>query len=280
MEFIPCLRREIKRVLKWVMFSILGIFIVFMIIFMVFSFTNQNKLAENSKTLKQTLDLFFAMDRRLACLLVYAKIWRDEDLSNDQANEACSKIEALNYTFEVKTSWLEPEILKIPSQQMAEYLKDPVLKEYHFYLENRLRWKDHTLPLSEEELLAKAQKPLDTPKKTFSALNGLDVTFQPIKNSAGQTLPLTHGSYYVYIKSPDRTLRENAFNSLSSGYEKMENTLTHLLSGHVQKHIFNAKATHFKSSLANKPLRIETSSCTKFGNSSVNVSFKAFITVG
>ncbi len=211
----------------------------------------QNKLSENSKTLKQTLDLFFTMDRRLACLLVYAKIWRDEDLSNDQANEACSKIEALNYTFEVKTSWLEPEILKIPSQQMAEYLKDPVLKEYHFYLENRLRWKDHTLPLSEEELLAKAQKPLDTPKKTFSALNGLDVTFQPIKNSAGQTLPLTHGSYYVYIKSPDRTLRENAFNSLSSGYEKMENTLTHLLSGHVQKHIFNAKATHFKSSLAN-----------------------------
>ena len=209
----------------------------------------QNKLGDNSETLKKALDLSLTMDRRLGCLLTYASLWKDEDLSNDRAAEAFSNIEALNYTYNVKTVWIEPEIISLPSQTMARYLKDPVLKEYRFYLENRLRWKKHTLSMKQEELLAKAQKPLDTPERTFSALNGLDVTFQPVKDSAGKLLPLTHGSYYVYIKSPDRTLRKNAFENLCRGFEKMENTCTQLLSGHVQKHIFNSRSTHFKNSL-------------------------------
>ena len=39
---------DIRKVLKWIMFSILGIFLVFIVIFMIFSFIQQDKIAENA----------------------------------------------------------------------------------------------------------------------------------------------------------------------------------------------------------------------------------------
>lgn len=209
----------------------------------------QNKLGKNSRSLKEALDLFFKIERKIECLQVYAQIWKDEDMSQVSAEEAYSNAQALGYDFEIKTSWMEPEILNLPQKKMQKFLKDPVLKDYRFYLENMLRSKEHVLNSAEEKLLAEAAKALDTSRKTFGALNGLDVVFSPVQDSAGKTLPMSHETYYVYIKSPDRILRKNAFESIHSGFEKMENTLTELLAGHVQKHIFCAKANKFKSSL-------------------------------
>ncbi len=215
----------------------------------------QDQLGKNAQNLKKALELYFNISRKLEHLMVFSHIWKDEDMSNDQANIADSKVEMFAHDFSVRFAWLEPEILQIPEENMRKYLKDPVLKEYAFYLENVLRWKKHSLPIPQEELLARVQEPLDAPHKTFSAFNGIDVVFQPVKNSAGKDLPLTHGSYYVYIKTSDRVLRENAFENLHAGFEKMENTLANLLAGHVKKHMFYAKARHFQSALQNALFR-------------------------
>ncbi|MFA5250094.1 MAG: M3 family oligoendopeptidase, partial [Parachlamydiales bacterium] len=209
----------------------------------------QNKLGENSAVLKAALDLFFQMSRTINCLKVYANLWLDEDLANDQAKEAFVRINSLSYDFVERTSWIDPELIAIAPEQMDKYLSDPLLQEYRFYLEKRLRWKPHTLALGEEKLLAKVRKALDAPSKTFKALYGIDTAFEPVEDQTGQSHPVTYGSYYVFMKSRDRVLRQRAFESLHGGFEKVQNTLAELFSGHVQKHIFNAKARKFKSSL-------------------------------
>ena len=102
---------------------------------------------------------------------------------------------------------------------------------------------------SEEELLALSGKALQTSHKVFSAMNDADFKFGEVLDSKGNSHPLSHASFGLYLRDQDRTLRENAFKKVHQQYSTYENTLTEVLNGQVQNHWFNAKARHYSSSL-------------------------------
>lgn len=198
---------------------------------------------------KSLLDLYYATDRRLKKLYTWAHLFHDQDTANDAGKQALQTILNRYHSFLEAFSWMEPKILSHTEEQLASFLSAAPLKEYLTILERLFRLKKHTLPSEQEAILAMAGRALDASSKSFSALNDADLRFGSIPNSAGEVLPLTHASYGVFLRSPDRTLRKNAFEALHQVYRSHENTLSELLRGEIQRHQFEAKARSYTSCL-------------------------------
>ncbi len=221
----------------------------------------RGRLHENAETLKGAIELILGLDRVLYKLFTYAHLRHDEDITDDQHKVAYSRIMSVMHEFGQEVSWFDPELLALPETTIREYLASPVLKDYRYYLEKIFRMKPHTLSAESEEVMALAGKALQTPQKAFSAISDADFKFGKVKDSQGKEHEITHGQYGMYIRDQDRTLRQNAFKQYHDKYFAYENTLCELLSGQVNKNIFNAQVRHYKSSLdaALFPHNIETS---------------------
>lgn len=209
----------------------------------------RGRLGESAKTLKEALESTFSIDRKLSSLYTYAHLRHDEDIINDQNKVLYSRIMGIMHDFSQEVSWFEPEILALPKETMTAFLKSPELAPYKFHLEKIIRVKPHMLSPNEEELLALAGKSLQASSKAFSAINDADFKFGTILDSKGEERPLTHSLYGVYLRDQDRTLRKNAFLQVHQKYMDYENTISELLQGQIQSHLFNARARKYPTCL-------------------------------
>lgn len=220
----------------------------------------QGTLAKSPEKVKEALDLTMQIDRELTKLYTYAHLRHDEDIANPEFKKSYEQILNFAHAFAQETAWFQPELMALPDDQLNQYLKSPILADYHFYLEKLVRMKKHTLSPDNEMLLALAGQALQTSYKTFSAINDADFKFGSVLNSQNEEKPLSHATYGIYIREQDRVLRERAFKQYHQKYDAYENTLCELLSGQVQNHFFQARARHFSSCLeaALYPKNIDT----------------------
>lgn len=207
----------------------------------------KGRLHEGPKVVKEAISEILKVDRELAKLCTYAHLKHDEDITNDQSKQANNNATALFHQFTIETSWFDPELLALPNAD--EIVTAPELADYHFHLEKVLRVKKHTLKPDQEQLLALSGKSLEACIRAFSAINDADFKFDKVADSHGNFKPLTHGTYSLYIRDQDRSLRKNAFYQYHTKYDNFQNTLCELLKGNTETHVFNARARHFKSSL-------------------------------
>lgn len=209
----------------------------------------RGRLSESSDTLLKALDAYFKTERALSKLYTYAHLRHDEDIAENSTKQAYEIISSLYHQFSQDTAWLSPELLHMPEEKFSKLLTDPKLKTYHFFLEKLYRLKAHTLPIEQEELLALADQALDTSPKAFSALNNADFHFGKIKDEQGNERDLTHASFGMYMRDRDRTLRKNAFQAMHGKYFEFRNSITELLGGQVQNHLFAARARKYSGCL-------------------------------
>lgn len=214
----------------------------------------------NPEMLKEAFDTFFTLLRKITKLFTYAHLRHDEDITNDSHKAAYNKILSASLDLNQESAWFDPELLALSETTLQSLLKSPILSDYHFHIEKTIRIKKHMLSQENEELLAMSAKAMQAPHKAFSAINDADFKFGTILDSHGMERELTHGSYGIYIREHDRTLRQNAYKQLLGKYQRYENTLCELLNGQVQGHVFNAKARRYASSLdaALYPKNIDT----------------------
>lgn len=198
---------------------------------------------------KALLDLTFAIDRLLSSFYTYAHLRHDEDITQQAHKTAYGRVTALLYDFSEETSWIEPILIGLSQKKIDALLASPLLEEYRFHLEKIIRIKKHTLSPQEEALLARAGKALQVSQKSFGALNDADFKFPSILDSQGNLRELTHGSYGLYLREKDRTLRQNAFLSLHGKYAEYENTLCEILQGEIQSHLFYSQSRGYTSCL-------------------------------
>jgi oligoendopeptidase F len=199
--------------------------------------------------LLETLDLYFSIERKLRKLYTYAHLRHDEDTAEEEPKKAYHHITTLYHKFSQDTAWLQPEILALSDETLQKLVEHPKLLTYAFFLEKLRRLKSHTLSEDQEFLIALAQQAMDAPKKAFSAINNADFRFGEVQDSQGKSHLLTHASYGVFIRSHDRELRKNTFQSLHKKYSEYKNTLSELLAGQMQNHWFEAKAHKYASCL-------------------------------
>ena len=209
----------------------------------------RGRLGEGSKVFKEAIELILATKRALEKLYMYAHLKHDEAIGQEEFKSLYEKIQWLSSEFDKEKAFFEPEIMALNDEKLTHYLSSPELSNYRFLLEKIIRMRPYTLSADKEMLLAMAKKPLAASSKTFSALHNADLTFPEVEDSHGKRHPLSHGLYSLYLRSPDRTLRKNAFEKLHSRYFEYENTFAELISGEIESEIFLAKARGYHSSL-------------------------------
>ncbi len=209
----------------------------------------KGRLKEGPEKVKELLSLIFQIARDVDKLYTYAHLRHDEEVTVTENKEAYEKISSLAHAFSQECAWFEPELLALPQTLIDSYLQSSILLPFRFHLEKIIHLKSHTLSNDEEELLAKAGKLLSSSAKAFSSLNNADLKFGSILDETGKEHPLSHGLYQLYLRKPDRTLRENAFKQMQNTFAGFENTLCELIHGQVEAHLFGAKARKYKSCL-------------------------------
>ncbi|WP_442891462.1 oligoendopeptidase F [Dendrosporobacter sp. 1207_IL3150] len=183
-------------------------------------------------------------------LYAYARMHRDEDAENTKYQAMTGKIESLLAEAGAATAFIEPEVLELPEQLLADFVKaNPSLKEYKFYFDDLSRQKQHVLSPAEEELLSRVSEVTQASENTFNMLAHADMKFPMTAGEQGSEIQLSEGRYSTLIRSTDRKVRREAFSNLFGTYNKYRNTFAATLGGNVKKNIFYAKTRKYNSTL-------------------------------
>lgn len=209
----------------------------------------KGRLGEGAETLQKAFLSIHGTQEKLEKLYIYASHRHDEDIANPLYQELFSKAFSRLSQFQQEIAWFEPELLHLPEDQLNAYVKSPLLSAYRHLLKKIIRLKPHTLSEKEEELLALSAEPLQKLHQAFSALSDADLPFPQVLDSEKKEHPLTHGSYQLYLRSKDRSLRQNAFLTYHGAYASYQNTFCQLLQGQIQRNFFLAKARRYDSCL-------------------------------
>jgi oligoendopeptidase F len=115
----------------------------------------KSRLASSASTLADALDRFFALDKQLSRVAVYASLLADQDTRDSAHQGMRQEMSELFSRFGAESAYLEPEVLRFPQGTVARFLaSEPRLKTYSFYLQDIARRAPHTLSENEEKILA------------------------------------------------------------------------------------------------------------------------------
>ncbi|MNO52374.1 Oligoendopeptidase F, plasmid [compost metagenome] len=182
-------------------------------------------------------------------LYVYAHLNHDQDTTNPTYQALSQKAKKLNVEISEALSFVTPEILSLPEQELDALIENPELADYKFTLQEIKREKAHVLTKIEEALLAQVGNLSQAPQHIFGMINNADLKFPKIKDEHGNEVELTHGSYIQFLESPDRDVRRRAFRAVYETYGKQKNTIAATLSANVNKNMFYSRVRKYPSVL-------------------------------
>ena len=200
-------------------------------------------------TVKDCFELEDTLSIKAERLLVYAHMRHDEDTTKPIYQSLSQKAKKLNVQISKALSFIYPEMISLPVEQLDHYIGHPQLANYHFSLELMKRQKAHVLSDTEEALLASVGTLSQAPQTIFNMFNNADLTFPTVKDRSGKENVLTQGNYIQFMENPDRHTRERAFQAMYATYASHKNTMASTLNANVNKNIFYAHTRKYPSVL-------------------------------
>ncbi|MEG6590911.1 oligoendopeptidase F [Paenibacillus barengoltzii] len=208
----------------------------------------EGKLTD-AQHIKAVFELEDELSLQIERLYVYAHLHHDEDTTNPTYQALVQKAKKLSVEVSEALSFITPEILALPEQELDKLIDDPALADYKFTLQEIKREKAHVLSKTEEALLAQVGNLSQAPQQIFGMINNADMKFPKIKDENGNEVELTHGSYIQFLENPNREVRERAFKAVYETYRKQKNTIAATLSANVNKNMFYSRVRKYPSVL-------------------------------
>ena len=204
----------------------------------------------NKENIEAFLNKYVDLGIRAETIYIYAHLKCDEDTSNSKYQAMMNKVDAYMAEYASYTAYFVPEILSQDESLIRDIINNnEELKTYKFMFEDILKEKPHILSKSEEELLASVSDCLDAPSSIHNMLTNADMKFGDIIDEDGEKVELTEGNYSSFIKSKDRKVRKEAFETLFGKYKDLENTFATTLSSSIKNFNFGAKIRKYNSAL-------------------------------
>jgi len=218
----------------------------------------RNRLGEFSKfegikydedSLYEVLDLCMNVSRVLEKLSVYTSLLCDEDTSINKNQELKEEVNNLCSEYTKATYFIDTDILKLDYSYIEElYKKNEKLLEYELYLKEMFRYKEHTLSLEEEKLLADLSLSFGNNYESYELLKDSDMSF-PNFCVDMEDYELDNSNYSIYIESDNREVRKNAFETLYETYKQYKNVYASLLTSNIKEEVSMAKIKKYNSSI-------------------------------
>ncbi|MBE6139026.1 MAG: oligoendopeptidase F [Firmicutes bacterium] len=210
----------------------------------------KSHIMDSSDSLYNFLKTTEEQDRIITKLYVYSKMAFDVDTKDNKTKALKMKIEKLNEGLSEQFSFIEPEMMESDYETVLKYISEnKKLKEYRFYLEDIYRFKPHSLSQKEEDIYVRALNAFGNCSETFNNINNADIDLGYIKNENGEDVKLTQSNYFVFMKSKDRSVRENAFNAMYNYFKNRKNTLASTYVGEIKESSFVTNVKKYNSTL-------------------------------
>ena len=220
----------------------------------------EGRAAESASSLLRAMDLYAECMERTYSVYSYAMMKNDEDTRESAGQELVFRAQNLNTKVSEKISFLEPEILSLPSKTLASYFeKEPGLLTYRVAIRDMVRLKDHSLSKEAERLLASAGEMAQVSVNTFGMLTDADMKFPSVMREGGE-IQITGGRFVLLQMSPDRDLRREVFEKFYGTYKQFGNTLASLYDGQIRQQIFFARARKYPSTFEAAVAGVDVSS--------------------
>ena len=204
---------------------------------------------ESAKTFYRSITAGNEIERRLNKLYTYASMKSDEDVANTENQAKKEKVVNLYNYASSKMYFQTPELLNTEKEVIESfYQAEPKLLEHKTNIEEVYRYKPHTLPKEEEKLLSNLSSAFGNDETTYGYLTDSDLDFGTIHDENGVEVPLTDTNFSIYIKSPKREVRKEAFERLYEVYKQFQNTITATFNGAIKQNVAMAHIKHYKTS--------------------------------
>lgn len=207
-------------------------------------------LAESPAQMAKFFALRDELSITLGKLFVYANMKSHEDTADSKYQGPANRVSALSVEFSACASYVTPEILDMPQERLEEFAKSPELADYAFSLRELLRQRAHILSEAEELIIARAGDMAGVADNAFSMLTNADMEFPPIRDEKGENVEMSEERAVSYLRSPKRSVRRAAFESLYTPYAAMKNTLGATFDGMLKTSKFYAECRRYESPLA------------------------------
>jgi oligoendopeptidase F len=205
-------------------------------------------LAQSGQALLTLLQKGDEISERLERLYTYASLHRDEHTTDGTYQGIADRAIQLFVRISTAISYIEPEILALPQQTLDQFMAEtPGLTLYKQQLDILGLKRPHVCSSEIEAILAATGEISDAPNIIFSLISNADLRLCPIKNEEGEEVELTQGTYPTYLRSTNRRVRKEAFESMHSAFLKQRHTLAAILSTQVKAHLFHAKQRNYKT---------------------------------
>lgn len=188
------------------------------------------------------------VSRRLDDVICYASLRHSEDSRDHTAQSMYSRAFGKYAQLAGAVSFIQPEILSLPEDQLNALAKDPLLADYAYTMQKLIREKPHTLSAPEEKVLSSLSDALRASGETASTLQDADLRFEAAADSEGNMHEVTGSSYIPLQMSTDRTLRKNSFMSYYNSYRQHIHTFASTYAGCVKAATAEAKLRGYESS--------------------------------
>ena len=212
--------------------------------------TYKGKLAKSASDLLACLEFNSKISKEFGRLHSYAAMKTDEDTRNSKYLAMKQEIEQLGTDYNSRSSYIEPEIIKIDKQKIDEFIaKKPGLKPYKMYLDDLQRTKIHTLSEKEETILAHAGLIANSASSIYMVLSNAELPYPEITLSDGTVAKLNKAGYSLYRALENRQDREAVFEAFWKTFNDFKRTFGVQLYSNVKRDMFYARSRHYRSSL-------------------------------
>ena len=201
-------------------------------------------LGDSSDSLYEALSYYRDTSLEAERLGSWAYLMYETDGTDGENMRRLGIYQAEAAAFSEKFSYFTPELLAIDESKLNEWMKEKRFKEFRIWMKKALREKAHVLSEKEERLLSLYVPVSGSMQKAFMDLNNSDLDFGEINGEK-----LTHGTYPIFIRNQDESIREKAYRQYYKGYDDHKHTIADLYSSSVNEDIFQARARGFRSSL-------------------------------
>jgi len=214
--------------------------------------TFKGRLAQSGAVLKEALDTYYQSEKALSRFYVYASMLSDQDTRQSEPMRMKQEASQMLTDLNKAASYIDPEILEIPADEMASFFKnEPGLETYRQRIDDIQRRRAHTLNAAQESLIAEAGRMSGTAQEVYSILSNADLPYPSVELSNGEEVRLDAAGYAVNRARPDRADRMLVFNSFFSSLNDYRRTFGTELYGEIQKNIFYKNVRKYHSCLEN-----------------------------
>ena len=204
-------------------------------------------LGESADSLAKAYDTLFGFYEKFEPVADYAFLKKTIDGGDSEAQAMGDRVNMLAVKASSAAALFDPELMEIPEEKLAEFMKSDNMKKYAHIVEDATRLRAYVLDEKSEGILAMMGKITGTPSDAYGMFTDVEMQLPKIKDSNGKEYELSSGNFTVMRESSDRALRENAFEAMFGTYGKYINTIACLYSGSVKQDNVFAQIRGYKS---------------------------------